>query len=47
MDDGISQVEGDRLGAGDPGAPAGHVFRRDAEQTARLPGEHVLAVAQE
>lgn len=47
MDNGISQAEGDWLGAGDPGAPAGHVLRRDAEQTTRLPGEHVLAVAQE
>lgn len=43
----ISQAEGDGLGAGDPRAPAGHVLCRDAEQTTRLPGQHVLTVAQE
>lgn len=47
MDDSVSQDEGDGLGAGDPRAPAGHVLRRDAEQTTCLPSQHVLAVAQE
>lgn len=47
MYDSISQAEGDRLGAGNARAPTGHVLRRDAEQTTRLPGKHILAVAQE
>lgn len=47
MYDSISQAEGDGLGAGDPRAPTGHVLRRDAEHPTRLPGQYVLAVAQE
>lgn len=47
MYDSISQTQGDRLGAGDPCAPAGHVLCCDAKQTRHLPGQHVLAVTQE
>lgn len=47
MYDGISQAEGDWLCTGDPGTAAGHVLCHDTEQTADLPRQHVLAVAQE
>lgn len=47
MYDSISQTQGDRLSAGDPRAPAGHVFCCDTKQTRRLPGQHILAVTQE
>lgn len=47
MDDGISQAECDRLCAGDPGAPTGHILCHDTEQTTGLPRQHILAVTQE
>lgn len=47
MYDSISQTKGDRLSAGDPCASAGNILRCDAEQTRRLPGQHILTVAQE
>ena len=45
--DGVSQTEGDRLCAGDPSAPTGHVLCRDTEQATGLPRQDVLAVTQE
>lgn len=47
MYDSISQAEGHGLRTGDPGAPARHIFCRDAEQTTGLPCQHELTVTQE
>lgn len=42
----VAHCQGDRFGAGDPCAPAGHVLSGHTEQTARLLCQHILTVTQ-